>query len=330
MGAESMTKAISLPLWGVALLCGAAVLAAALSAAYALHARRRMRRTLETMDAMLDAAIRGDFSEDRYDESLLSSVESKLAHYLSASAVSAKNLTGQRDKINTLVSDISHQTKTPIANLVLYAQLLAEQNLPEKSRSCVEAINLQAEKLRFLIEALVKISRLEMGIFSVHAVRTPVSPMLAAAAAQARPAAEQKQISLCVEPTDAVAVLDAKWTAEAVYNLLDNAVKYTPQGGHIQVRASEYELFCRIDVTDDGIGIPEAEQARIFSRFYRGQEVHGCEGTGLGLYLARQIASDEGGYLKVASAPGKGSTFSLFLPRAKEASAASGVQTTQI
>ena len=111
------------------------------------------------------------------------------------------------------------------------------------------------------------------------------------------------------------ALYDLRWTAEALGNLLDNAVKYTPPGGCIQVSATQYELFCRIDVRDNGIGIAEEEQAQIFGRFYRGRQVREQEGLGIGLYLAREIAQKQGGYLKLSSRPGQGSTFSLYLPR---------------
>ena len=145
--------------------------------------------------------------------------------------------------------------------------------------------------------------------------RQPEWDLLEAAAAQAAPRAEARGIALTVEPADLTARFDPKWTTEALYNLVDNAVKYTPAGGSVTLRAVGYELFCRIDVTDTGPGIPEAEQARIFQRFYRSPAVSEEEGVGIGLYLARQIAAGQGGYLKVTSRPGEGSTFSLFLPR---------------
>lgn len=275
----------------------------------------RARRMLDTLDKMLDEAIRGEFRESLYDESRLSALETRMAHYLSASAVSAKNLAEEKEKIKTLIGDISHQTKTPIANLLLYAQLLEEQDLPPESRDCAAALERQAEKLRFLIDALVKTSRLETGVLAMTPAVNPLRRVLESAAAQAAPKAEAKGVALTVESTDLTARFDPKWTAEALYNLVDNAVKYTPAGGSVTLRARSYELFCRIDVADTGPGIPEVEQARIFQRFYRSPSVSGEEGVGIGLYLSRQIAAGQGGYLKVTSRPGEGSTFSLFLPR---------------
>ena len=297
------------------ILLALAVLALLAAVGVALWTHLRTRRMLDTLDRMLDDAIRGEFRESLYDESRLSALETRMAHYLSASAVSAKHLAEEKDKIKTLIGDISHQTKTPIANLLLYAQLLGEQDLPPESRAYVSALEGQAEKLRFLIDALVKTSRLETGILAMAPAANPLQSLLDGAVAQAAPKAEAKGILLTVEPAALTARFDPKWTTEALYNLVDNAVKYTPAGGSVTLRAREYELFCRIDVTDTGPGIPEAEQAKIFQRFYRSPAVSGEEGVGIGLYLARQIAAGQGGYLKVTSRPGEGSTFSLFLRR---------------
>lgn len=285
------------------------------AAAVILWDRRRLRRTMRQLDEMLDAAIREEFQESSFDESLRSSVEAKLADYLSASAVSARNLRAEKENIKALISDISHQIKTPLANILLYTQLLSEQDLPESGMACTAALQAQTEKLRTLIESLVKLSRLEGGMLTFHCQAGPLAPMLEEAAAQQRPKAEEKGVSLLCEATDADAAYDDKWTREAVCNLLDNAVKYTPAGGQVILRAVSYELFSRIDVTDTGPGIPEEEHAKIFGRFYRGQDHSAQEGVGVGLYLVRQIAAGQGGYIKVFSKPGQGAKFSLYLPR---------------
>lgn len=127
--------------------------------------------------------------------------------------------------------------------------------------------------------------------------------------------AGEKGITLTVGQKEGSAVFDLKWTEEAVCNLLDNAVKYTPPGGTVTVEVKNYELFSTIRVTDTGPGISEEEQAKIFGRFYRAPGAWQAEGVGIGLYLTRQIAEKQGGYVKVESALGKGSVFSLFLPR---------------
>ena len=294
------------------IVIAAAVLAAAV---VVIWDRWRTRRLLKRLDTMLEKAITRGFTEEDYDESLLSAVESKLARYLASSTVSARNLQAEKDKIKTLIADVSHQTKTPLSNVLLYAQLLSEQPLPEENRACVMALEGQAVKLQSLIEALVKTSRLESGVLALHPQPASLAPMLEEAVAQFAPKAAEKKITLTLASSEGDGVFDSKWTAEAVCNLLDNAVKYTPAGGTVTVQTHCYELFCRIDVTDTGPGIPEEEQAKVFQRFYRSPVNHQAQGVGIGLYLARQIAEGQGGYIKVFSKSGKGTKFSLYLPR---------------
>ena len=276
------------------------------------------RRTVRRLDRMLSTAIYGGFGEESFDESAPSALESRMARFLNGSARSLRGLQRQRESIQRLLSDISHQTKTPLANLRLYSSLLMEEELTPRQREQAQVILQQSEKLSFLIETLVKLSRLETDVLAVTPKSQPLSPLLERAVSQAKAAAEQKGIALQLhlqQQAEMKALYDLRWTAEALGNLLDNAVKYTSPGGCIQVSATQYELFCRIDVRDNGIGIAEEEQAQIFGRFYRGRQVREQEGLGIGLYLAREIVQKQGGYLKLSSRPGQGSTFSLYLPR---------------
>lgn len=276
------------------------------------------RRTVRRLERMLSLAVGGGFEEESFDESAPSALESRMARFLNGSARSLRGVQRQRESIQRMLSDISHQTKTPLANLQLYSSLLMEEELTPRQREQAQVILQQSEKLSFLIETLVKLSRLETDVLAVTPKSQPLAPLLERAASQAKAAAEQKGIALQLhlqQQAEMKALYDLRWTAEALGNLLDNAVKYTPPGGCIQVSATQYELFCRIDVRDNGIGIAEEEQAQIFGRFYRGRQVREQEGLGIGLYLAREIAQKQGGYLKLSSRPGQGSTFSLYLPR---------------
>ena len=293
----------------------AAVLALCAAVGLIVWQRRRTARLMDSIERMLRAAMDGSFLEESFDESRLSRLETELSHYLSASVVSSAHVAEERDKIKELISDISHQTKTPIANLLLYSELLDDSELSEEQRGNVSAIHHQTEKLRFLIDALVKLSRLENGILVLSPRAEPLEPILRGVLEQYAPKAAAKGLSLSMEPVDLRAVCDSKWTAEAVGNLVDNAIKYTHSGG-VTLSAQAYELFVRIDVTDTGDGIPEAEQAKIFSRFYRSAANRDSDGVGVGLYLSREIVTQEGGYIKVSSIPGEGSVFSVFLPLA--------------
>ncbi len=290
------------------------------------------RKTMKHLNAMLDAAINGTFQEMHVDESMLSSLESKFAAYLSAQETAAEQIAAEKDTIKELISDISHQTKTPIANILLYSELLSEQeqNLSPQGKEYLAALHTQTEKLNFLISSLIKMSRLETDIFVLHPVSAPILPVLDKVVMQLAPKAQEKGLLIILPDHGArtgsgaysknnvssglTAVFDEKWTQEALFNLLDNAVKYTEQGS-ITIEVTPLELFCRITVTDTGIGISEEEHAKIFSRFYRSAQVSDQEGVGIGLYLAREIISRQGGYLKLTSAPGKGSTFAVYLLR---------------
>ena len=275
--------------------------------------RKNVHKTMKTIQEMIDTAIDGNFSERVFDESILSAVETKLARFLSICTVSSKNLLAEKNKINELISDISHQTKTPVANILLYSQLLSGYELSQDASTCVKALSTQAEKLNFLIQALLKTSQLEAGIITVSPRRESVQKLLNAALEQMMPKADAKGISVVMEDTVIHAYFDLKWTSEAVYNIMDNSIKYTETGGSMHIKVMPYDLFCRIDITDSGIGIAEEEQGKIFTRFYRSPTVNSQEGVGIGLFLAREIIVEEGGYIKVRSRYGRGSTFSIFL-----------------
>ena len=277
-----------------------------------LWQRQKSRKLLQRLNQMVDTAIEGNFTENSFDESLLSALECKLARYLASSATSAKQVQSKKDKLKALIADISHQTKTPISNILLYTQLLQEQSIDP---ACLQALESQTAKLQSLIDALVKTSRLETGIIALHPASCSLGKVIQSAAQQLLPKAQEKAISLSLPDTDAQARFDPKWTEEALYNLLDNAVKYTPAGGRVQVTLALYPMFAAIQVSDTGPGIAEGEQPKVFQRFYRGRAVSQAEGVGIGLYLVRQIAQGQGGYVKLTSQPGQGSTFSLYLPR---------------
>ncbi|MGG7165293.1 sensor histidine kinase [Clostridium ihumii] len=274
----------------------------------------KVNKVMDRLNEMIDNAIDGKPIESSFDETKMSSLETKLAHFLTMNSTTKDQIAEEKAKINELISDISHQTKTPLANILLYTQLLAESDLSEQERKCVHLLMEQSEKLNFLISSLVKTSRLETGVISVSPKLNSIEKLLDNAIKQANTKAEAKNIELTVEKKEIYAMFDLKWTAEALYNIIDNAIKYTPCGGNVSISTTAYQLFCRIDITDTGIGMTEDETVKVFSRFYRGHLVNDEEGVGIGLYLAREIVASQGGYIKVQSKPQKGSTFSMFLP----------------
>ena len=222
----------------------------------------------------------------------------------------------ERQELQSLISDISHQVKTPVSNLKMAADTLLEKPVSEAERiDFIRGIFSQTDKLDFLFQALVKTSRLETGVIQLKKKPGRLFDTVAQAMSGIVYAAEKKEITVSVDCSEDLTVShDGKWTSEALFNLLDNAVKYTPAGGKIAVSVVLWEMYVEIKVTDTGKGISESNQAAIFRRFYREEEVHDQQGVGIGLYLAREIVTRQGGYIKVVSEPGKGSEFSIMLP----------------
>ena len=284
------------------------------------------RKTLDRIEQMVDDAIAGDFRESDYDETQLSRVESKWKHYLGLSALTRENMEREKENVKGLVSDISHQTKTPMANIRLYAELLRE-NLESEEDSAgkqqnlrlLDEISRQSEKLEFLIQSLTKMSRLESNIVEVKPRRQKLSELISAVVRDAVPKAVQKGVEIVnIYDGDGCADYDMKWTKEALGNVVDNAVKYSRPGGRVQISVKEYGWYTAISVKDHGIGVREEDTAKIFGRFYRAGEVQQEEGVGIGLYLTREILRKENGYIKVKSKPGEGAEFVLFLRKGNE------------
>ena len=274
----------------------------------------KKKKILDHVEKMLDDAIKGEFHEEHFSEDRVSRIETKLADYLRSSALSAENVRTDRDKIKTLIADISHQTKTPITNLLLHSELLQESELTPDQRENLTASENEAEKLRFLVDALVKLSRLENGIMVLEPAPDDLSRLVKEIGSAMRPKAEGKGLYLHVTEESEKASFDYKWTLEAVSNIVDNAVKYTDKGG-IDISFKSTEMFACISVKDTGIGISESDIPKIFSRFGRLQSSREKEGVGIGLYLAREIITQEGGYIKVNSKPGEGTEFLIYLKK---------------
>ncbi|MDR2163237.1 MAG: HAMP domain-containing histidine kinase [Clostridiales Family XIII bacterium] len=294
----------------LALICLAA-------AAYIIWLKRQYSNVFAKLNKLFDDASNRGLHEVSYDERMASALSEKLLRYIDASKGHFADVQNERDKIKMLISDISHQTRTPVSNILLYSGLLLEDSgLDENSAQMAADIQSQAEKLKFLTDTLVKMSRLETGVLAMETQVQPVKPLISAVVSEAYPKITEKNMALSVRvDKNLSANFDAKWTKEAVYNILENAVKYTDEGGGITVTATSYEMFVRLDVADTGAGIVTEEYTDIFKRFYRSPRTRESDGIGVGLYLAREILSLQGGYIKVNSEPGKGSIFSVYIPK---------------
>ena len=268
----------------------------------------------QTLDNMID----GDKEPKRTDDSetLFARISYRLTRLYQIMQENRRKVDEERQELQTLVSDISHQVKTPVSNLKMVTDTLLTRSVSEAERiDFIRGIRVQTDKLDFLFHALVKTSRLETGIIRLEKKAGRIYDTVAQAMSGIVYAAEKKQIGVSVDcPENLMVAHDSKWTSEALFNLLDNAVKYTPIGGKIDVTVEQWEMYLEIKVTDTGKGISESNQAAIFRRFYREEEVHEQPGVGIGLYLAREIITQQGGYIKVVSELGEGSSFSIMLP----------------
>lgn len=267
----------------------------------------------ETVDTLMEGRELQNFSP--YEETAFSKVQEKLLQYYEKMKEERQQSIQDKQTIQELVSDISHQVKTPTANIQMITGILREHELPrEKQSEFLNLMAVQINKLGFLMQSLIKMSRLETGTFVLYPEEASLSNTIARAMSTVLAKAEKKHIQLSADCDSKLTVKhDPKWTAEAIGNILDNAVKYTPEGGTIRVSVRPWQFYTRIDISDTGIGIEEENYNAIFQRFYRAEEVAAEEGVGLGLYLARGIITRQNGYITVKSKKGEGSTFSVFL-----------------
>lgn len=205
-----------------------------------------------------------------------------------------------RDEIQKLISKIAHQMRTPLANIETYLELARERLTDEETLRYLSAIKKSEANLYFLVESFIKTSRLEHHIIQIKKEEKDILKTIRNAFGQIQNKAEAKEIQFEIAfPETAVCKHDTNWLGEAIYNLLDNAVKYSKTGGKIEVSVSENEMFLKIRIRDYGIGIEPGEENDIFKRFYRGKRVTAQEGFGLGLYLSREIVNRHGGFLVV-------------------------------
>lgn len=298
----------------------------------ALIYRKREKKLKISILQMLEEASSGSFQDKRFDETSVSEVENRMWNYLENRQTAMERIERDRQRMQSQISDIAHQAVLPVSNIVLYTQLL-EENLSngftgtkineienvqltkaEVSEiiSEITAIRDEIGTLDFLIQSLVKLSRMENGIINLNAEKQQIKPMLDLVKQQFAIKAKNKGIDFLIEDTEETAVFDRKWTLEAVANIVDNAVKYTQEGGKISIHTEALPSLVRIDIADTGIGIREEEQGAVFSRFYRSVETSNSRGVGIGLYIAREVMRAQNGYIRLRSEYGNGSTFSLY------------------
>ena len=315
LGCFFITKQVEV-LWSALLLIAcASVWIVLLVQAFGIRLSQFTSELCNVLDEMINQSQAPKQIKDQ--ETLFAKIHQRLVRLYGILQETNRKVDGERQELQVLVSDISHQVRTPVSNMKMIIDTLLTKPMEQPERAeFLKSIRGQVDKLDFLIQALVKTSRLETGAIQLEKEEGYLYDTLAQAMSAIMYHAEQKEIQVSVDcPEDLCVSHDSKWTEEALFNLLDNAVKYTPAGGSIEVFVAQWEMYVEVKVTDTGKGISESNQAAIFKRFYREEEVHNQPGVGIGLYLAREIVTQQGGYITVESEVGKGSAFSIFLPR---------------
>lgn len=280
-----------------------------------------MRRRYEKQFADLSDAISQMINHKELTKNLETkdTLPSKTSHQLirlqEIQLETERKMKRQQDNTQKLITEIAHQLRNPLMNIQNYLKLLDSEELTTDQRSrYLQAINQSEERLSFLTEGFIKMSRFENELIQLHPNSTEVRETVLQAVFEVSRKAEEKNIEIEVRQEKEIqAEHDTNWLREAIFNILENSVKYSPENSQIIISLTQNQMFTEISVRDYGIGIDPQEEADIFQRFYRGSRVTNQEGFGIGLYLSREIVLKHGGFIKVKR-ENPGLTVSVFLP----------------
>ncbi|HHV26439.1 MAG TPA: HAMP domain-containing histidine kinase [Tissierellia bacterium] len=276
-------------------------------------------KKLEKVSFDIDRIMDGDFStiSNIDKEGILSRLESQFCQMSRRLQLSIDSINIEKEKVKSLVTDISHQIRTPLASIKMFNSLLTEGGLTKgEEEEFLGRVKDEVNKLEWLANSLVKISTTESGMIQIKKEKEDVKQTILEAVNGVYLEALEKDININMNNLESIYVYhDFKWTKEAIFNILDNAVKYTDENGQINISMEKLETYIKIDIEDNGIGIPLGDIEKIFDRFYRGdsEKAKKAEGSGIGLYLARNILEEQGGGLIVSSEEGQGSKFTILI-----------------
>lgn len=255
-----------------------------------------LRNEMRELSTYIDQALDGNLEITEFDEKELSKIKSKLIKFLYANQVKEKKINTEKNKTKDLIADISHQTKTPITNLSLYISLLEDDSKDEY----IEIIKYELNKLNFLIQNLVKSSRLESDIIGLQKNQANLKDLVKDVLKEFKVTLDEKDIRINLKDQDLIFNLDERWLKEAIHNLVDNAIKYSPNGSTINISIYKSYLNYNLDIENECKDLSEETLPKIFERFYRGKNSVSKDGLGLGLYIAREIIEKHGGNIKAS------------------------------
>ena len=255
-----------------------------------------LRSEMSELSDYIDKALDGNLEITEFDEKELSKIKSKFIKFLYASQVKEAKINTEKSKTKDLIADISHQTKTPITNLSLYISLLEDDPKDEY----LEIIKYELNKLEFLIQNLVKSSRLESDIISLQKHQANLKDIVEDVLREFKVILDEKCISINLKNEDLIFNLDERWLKEAIHNLVDNAIKYSPNGSTINISVYKSYLNYNLDIENECKDLSEETLPKIFERFYRGKNSVSKDGLGLGLFIAREIIEKHGGNIRAS------------------------------
>lgn len=278
--------------------------------------RKKYEKDLIQISDILEQLILGKGSPviPENTDSLISKLQAQTVRIHAMVTKYNEKLLEEQEEVRRFLSEIAHQIRTPLTNMETYLDLLREQTLTKEEQiTCIRAVEQSERKIKFLTESFISASRMEHRIIQIRKERQSLRETIAKSIFQVRKKAEEKHMKITLECSGKIFLPhDRNWLSEAVANLLDNSIKYSPEDSDIIVRAVKNEMFTQIEVRDFGMGI-SGDENQIFRRFYRGSDVKNQEGFGIGLYITREIVKQHEGFLKVKKEP-DGTSISIFLP----------------
>lgn len=229
----------------------------------------------------------------------------------------------EQAKLNEMKSDFinraSHELRTPLTSAMLMTELIQEGGTPEELDEYWRTLKSELNRQKILIDRLLMAGRLESGMMKLEVKPMDLIPILEESMMAVKPIASKRRIGLILStPQSPVQILGDKSGLQQVFiNLINNAAKFSPEGGSVNIRISESGDEVLVDIIDSGVGIPQDAVAHLFERFYRARNVTIAEipGSGIGLYIVKTIVDELGGKIEVSSVINEGTTFTLHLRR---------------
>lgn len=218
----------------------------------------------------------------------------------------------EKEYLSKMLSDISHQIKTPLTSITIMADLLREPHLPEEKRiEFAGRIDQQVSRMTWLVRNLLTLSQLEADMLKLKKEDVRISSLVEKAIEPLELMADVRNVELCVEVNSNIHLIcDEHWTVEAISNIIKNCLEHTPDGGQVVITGEQNNFSTNLYIRDNGEGIEKEEIGRIFERFYKGKNASE-NSVGIGLALARQIVMQQNGTIEVKSELGNGTEFHL-------------------